>query len=97
MTSNDWSTIGQRRLRQLHNFPTGEQSVLGVNRYSGDALKRLSPSLFSRWLMNIRDHIDPLPALKPLARLLAKRMITASEFDAAVAYISMNTDRARFC
>jgi hypothetical protein len=41
----------------------------------------------------MRDHIDPLPALKPLARLLAKRMITASEFDAAVAYIGMHTDR----
>ena len=36
---------------------------------------------------------DPLPALKPLATLLAKRKITAREFDAAVAYLSMSEDR----
>jgi len=36
---------------------------------------------------------DPLPALKPLATLLATRKITPREFDAAVAYFSMSEDR----
>jgi hypothetical protein len=36
---------------------------------------------------------DPLQALKPLATLLAKRKITAPEFDAAVAYLGMNEGR----
>jgi hypothetical protein len=36
---------------------------------------------------------DPLQALKPLATLLAKRQITAPEFDAAVAYLGMNDGR----
>jgi hypothetical protein len=36
---------------------------------------------------------DPLQALKPLATLLAKRKITAPEFDAAVAYLGLNDGR----
>jgi hypothetical protein len=38
-------------------------------------------------------YTDPLQALKPLATLLAKREITAPEFDAAVAYLGTNDGR----
>lgn len=43
--------------------------------------------------MSTKPADDSLPALKPLATLLAKREITASEFDSAVAYLAMSEDR----